>query len=80
MGNYHQASLKHLHRYATEFKWRHNHRPDTVLERMEFIVRNMRDRRLTLREMRAGGKSAEAVVNAAVMSQLPQLEFWPSWL
>ena len=79
MGNYHQASLKHLPRYATEFKWRHNHRPETVRERMESIVRNMRHRRMTLKEMRAGGKSAEVVVNAAVMSQPPQLEFWPSW-
>ena len=79
MGNYHQASLKHLHRYFTEFKWRHNHRPETVLERMQFIARNMLRRRLTLREMRAGGKAAEGVVNAAVMSQPPQLEFWPSW-
>lgn len=79
MGNYHGASLKHLHRYFTEFKWRHNHRPETVRERMEFIARNMRYRRLTLREMRAGGKAAEGVVNAAVMSQPPQLEFWPSW-
>ena len=59
MGNYHQASLKHLPRYATEFKWRHNHRPETVRERMESIVRNMRHRRMTLKEMRAGGKSAE---------------------
>ena len=79
MGNYHQASSKHLHRYVTEFKWRHNHRPETVLERMQFIARNMRDRRLTLREMRAGGKASEGVVNAAVISQPPQLEFWPSW-
>ena len=65
--------------YATEFKWQHNHRPETVRERMQFIVRNMRHRRLTLREMRTGGKSAEAVVNAAVMSQPTQLEFWLSW-
>ena len=79
MGNYHQASLKHLHRYFTEFKWRHNHRPETVRERMEFIARNMLHRRLNLREMRAGGKPAEGVVNADVMSQPPQLEFWPSW-
>ena len=80
MGNYHQASSKHLHRYFEESKWRHNHRSETVRERMEFIVRNVRHRRLTLRDMRSGGKAAEGVVNAAVLSQLPQLEFWPLWL
>ena len=57
---YHQVSEKHLHRYLAELMWRHNHRGTLVLEQMGTVVRRMDGRRLLLRDMRRGGRSASA--------------------
>ena len=59
-GIYHQVRWKHLHRYLTELMWRHNHRGSLVLDQMGMAARNMNGRRLRLRDMRRGGRSALA--------------------
>ena len=63
MGSYHQVSEKHPQRYIDELVWRHDTHRLTVEERMQSITRNMRGRRLTLRELRAGGRSAMIRMN-----------------
>ena len=79
MGTYHQVSWKHLPRYLAEHSWRHNCRGRTVLERMKDAVRNMAGRRLTLKEMRRGGRDNLKTVAAVGRPLPPQLELWPAW-
>ena len=66
-GIFHQVSWKHLPRYLAEVMWRHNHRSTPVLEQMGSLVRNMDGRRLRLRDMRLGGRSA-----LATKAQMPE--------
>ena len=79
MGTYHQISWKHLPRYLAELSWLHNHRGRTVLERMADAVRNMVGRRLTLEEMRRGGRDNLKTIAAEGRPPLLQLELWPAW-
>ena len=77
MGSYHQVSEKHLPRYIDELVWRHNTQLLTVEERMQSIARNMRGRRLTLRELRAGGRSTMIRINQFERVAPEQLGLWP---
>ena len=45
-GVYHKMSVKHLHRYATDFAGRHGIRELDTLDQMSFIVRGMSGKRL----------------------------------
>ena len=42
---------QHLPRYMVEFVWRHNHRPQRVIERMCVVVSGMVGKRLRLRDL-----------------------------
>jgi hypothetical protein len=44
---WHQISVKHLRRTASEATFRWNRKPDAVLERMEAMVRNGEGRLLS---------------------------------
>lgn len=79
MGTYHQVSWKHLPRYLSELSWPHNHRGRTVLERMAEAVHNMTGRRLTLKEMRRGGRDNLKTIASEARPPLLQLELWPAW-
>ena len=57
MGTYHHLSPKHLHRYVTELAGRHNARPLPALDRMAALVRGAEGKRLTYRDLTAGGPS-----------------------
>ena len=50
-GIYHWMSVKHLHRYVTEFEGRHNDRPLDTLTQMTCMVRGMVGRRLRYRDL-----------------------------
>ena len=80
MGSYHSVSEKHLPRYVDELVWRQNTQYSKVEERMESIGRNMWGRRLTLRELRAGGRSTTARVNRFERVAPEQLGLWPESL
>ncbi len=45
-GTYHQISVKHLHRYISEFQGRHNDRPQDTITQMGNIVRGADGKRL----------------------------------
>ena len=45
-GVYHKMSVKHLHRYVTDFAGRHDIRELDTLEQMAFIARGMSGKRL----------------------------------
>ena len=77
MGIYHSVSEKHLPRYVDELVWRHNTQRLKVEERMQSIARNMRGRRLTLRELRAGGRSTMIRMNRFERVAPEQLGLWP---
>ena len=81
MGTYHQVSRKHLARYVAELVWRHNTRPLGVKGRMAWVAGHMSGRRLTLRELRSGGRPAVLKVIKRVLERLrTQLELWPDWV
>lgn len=81
MGTYHQVSRKHLARYVGELVWRHNTRPLGVKGRMAWVAGHMSGRRLTLRELRAGGRPAAMKVIKQVLERVrTQLELWPDWV
>lgn len=50
-GIYHKMSHKHLDRYVYEFGQRHNVRRWDTIEQMEYVVENMRGKRLKYREL-----------------------------
>ena len=66
MGTYHQVSWKHLVRYVAELVWRHNTRPLNVRERMSSIASNMTGRRLSLRELRQGGRASLGTIKSVL--------------
>ena len=39
VGVYHQMSAKHLHRYASEFKGRHNSRSNDTINQVHNVIR-----------------------------------------
>ena len=80
MGSYHQVSEKHLQRYIDELEWRHNTHRLTVEERMQSIARSMQGRRLTLRELRAGGRSTMIRMDRFERVAPEQLGLWPESL
>ncbi len=51
LGTYHQVSVKHLHRYVTEFEGRHNQRPLDTIEQMSAMARGGLDKRLTYQDL-----------------------------
>ena len=77
MGSYHQVSWKHLPRYLGELMWRHNSRPLSVQGRMASVVSNMSGRRLTLKEMRRGGRADLGTIKSVESPSSAQLELWP---
>ena len=48
-GTFHHVSAKHLHRYASEFEFRYNHRETTDSERRDGILEAIEGKRLTYR-------------------------------
>ena len=45
VGVYHWFSIKHLHRYVTDFEGRHNDRRLNTIDQMASLVRGMKGRR-----------------------------------
>lgn len=52
-GTYHKMSVKHLHRYVSEFKRRHNDRPFDTLAQMRRLVRGAEGKQLRYAELTA---------------------------
>ncbi len=52
-GTYHKMSIKHLHRYISEFACRHNAREFDTLAQMIFIAKDMVGKRLKYEELTA---------------------------
>ena len=50
-GTYHKMSVKHLHRYVTEFASRHNFRCLDTMEQMKVMARSMEGRRIKYHEL-----------------------------
>ena len=50
-GTYHKMSVKHLHRYVTEFSSRHNIRDLDTLDQMRWMVQQMAGKRLTYQDL-----------------------------
>ena len=50
-GIYHKMSVKHLHRYVSEFEGRHNDRPLDTLTQMTTIVQGMLGKRLRYQDL-----------------------------
>lgn len=60
-GCYFHVSQAHLHRYAAEFDFRHNHRERLGIDdlsRADALLRGAKGKRLTYRTARSGGESA----------------------
>lgn len=60
-GCYFHVSEAHLHRYAAEFDFRHNHRERLGIDDLacaDALLRGAKSKRLTYRTARSGGKSA----------------------
>ena len=55
IGTFHYMSWKHLHRYCTEFSFRHNAGPGNGFETIGGVIKNMEGKRLTY-EMLTGKK------------------------
>ena len=50
-GTFHHISKKHLAKYCNEFSFRWNHRKETDGERTEDALKNIADKRLTLKAL-----------------------------
>ena len=50
-GTYHKISPRHLHRYLDEYMFRHNHRGESDIQKMEAVVKGGDGKRLRLREL-----------------------------
>ena len=50
-GVYHQVSGKHLHRYVTEFKGRHNRRPLDTTDQMSRMVKGAAGKQLRYEDL-----------------------------
>ena len=50
-GTFHHVSVKHLHRYVTEFAGRHNIRDQDTIEQMRNLVAGMVGKRLMCAEL-----------------------------
>ena len=50
-GTYHKMSIKHLHRYVTEFAGRHNIRTFDTIDQMAAVARGMIGKRMTYKEL-----------------------------
>ena len=55
LGVYHQMSLKHLHRYITEFVGRHNLRDWNTIKQMGALTTGMSGKRLQYQDLVAYG-------------------------
>ena len=50
-GVYHQVSVKHLHRYATEFSGRHNARPADTIGQVNGLIKGIEGKRLRYHDL-----------------------------
>ena len=55
IGTYHRMSVKHVHRYVTEFAGRHNDRDCDTETQLVRMVRASEDRRLTYKDLTGQG-------------------------